>query len=175
MKKSKRRHQDASVNAGSMADIAFLLLIFFLVTTTIVKEKVLKVKLPPWSEATITSGMNAPILAVKINKSGALMVEKEETPHELLKQSVKSFIYSPVTDQGDKKPFGSAVISLQHDKHIKYKTYLNVYDQIKLAYSEVHEEESVKRFGVEWKDLEKDQRKEILTIVPVKISEALPL
>jgi len=153
----------------------FLLLIFFLVTTTIIQEKVLKVKLPPWSDATITTGMNAPILDVKINESGALMVEKEVTANDLLKQAVKSFIYKPFTDQGEEMPFGTAVISLQHDKHIKYKTYLNVYDQIQLAYAEIHQEEALKKFGLEWKDLEKGQRNEILTLVPVKISEALPL
>ena len=75
-KTSSRDRMKNEINAGSMADIAFLLLIFFLVTTTIVEDKGITVKLPPWSEEEpdITKLNKRNVYAVLVNAQNQLLV-----------------------------------------------------------------------------------------------------
>lgn len=171
----RRRAKAPTINAGSMADIAFLLLIFFLVTTKILEEKVLKVKLPPWSEENIIAGpTNAAILNIKLNAAGELLVEKERAKLFELKGLVKEFIERPVTDAGVLKAKGSGIISLQHEASTAYGKYIGVYDVLQLAYAEVHASEAAARFSMDWKVLDQKQRNAILSDLPIKISEAEP-
>ena len=93
--KSNRRIEVA-VNAGSMADIAFLLLIFFLVTTTILMDKGIHVLLPPWEEnQKITNIPPRNIFKVLINKDDSLQVEGVPIQIGQLKSRTKEFIMNP--------------------------------------------------------------------------------
>jgi len=170
----RKRDKHPAVNAGSMADIAFLLLIFFLVTTKIAEEKVLKVKLPPWSELDVVGQTDKAIFNIKLNAKGDLLVEKEPAIQEELKTLVKSFIRKPTTEKGVVQQAGTGIISLQHETSTKYGKYIAVYDILQSAYAETHQAESMKRFGVDWVDLEAAERNEILLEFPLKISEAEP-
>lgn len=80
------------INAGSMADIAFLLLIFFLVTTTIVEDKGITVKLPPWSEEDpdITKLKSRNVFAVLVNAQNDLLVRGEPMDIDMLREKQKS-------------------------------------------------------------------------------------
>ena len=89
----KKRRFENKVNAGSMADIAFLLLIFFLVTTTIETEKGIKTLLPKWDDDPITTPLpERNVLAIKLNSENLLMVEKQEIDLSILKQITIEFI-----------------------------------------------------------------------------------
>jgi len=84
MKKAKRTAP--AVNAGSMADIAFLLLIFFLVTTTIVEDEGILVRLPIWApDPPTTELLDSDVLTVKVNKANQLLVESKKMPLSLCK------------------------------------------------------------------------------------------
>ncbi|MEL6122482.1 MAG: biopolymer transporter ExbD, partial [Bacteroidota bacterium] len=93
-KKSVKDRMSNEINAGSMADIAFLLLIFFLVTTTIAEDKGVLVRLPPWSEEPppTLKFKTRNVYSILVNANNDLLVRGE--PKELagLREGVKEFI-----------------------------------------------------------------------------------
>ncbi|MEL6943589.1 MAG: biopolymer transporter ExbD, partial [Bacteroidota bacterium] len=91
-----RKRMESSINAGSMADIAFLLLTFFLVTTTILEDKGISVRLPVWTDKPISTPLNEDnVLTVKVNAYNELMVESKLFSIQELKEYAKEFILNP--------------------------------------------------------------------------------
>jgi biopolymer transport protein ExbD len=173
---TKKSHRsDNRVNAGSMADIAFLLLIFFLVTTTILNESGITVKLPPWD--TETDPPPVPprnVLNVKLNAQNELMVENEQTDVKALRALTKQFILNPQNDPNLARSPKKAVISLQNDRSTHYATYLAVYNELKAAYHEIWDAAAKKQYGYAFDQLPKPNQKEIRNTYPMVISEAEP-
>ena len=143
------------VNAGSMADIAFLLLIFFLVTTTIETDSGINRKLPPMEELIdppIIKERN--IFTVVVNKSNDILVE--EKPMELrdVREAAVAFLDngggvgeeacnyckgerdSSSSDNPDK-----AIISLKNDRETDYKVYISVQNELVAAYNQLRDRE----------------------------------
>ena len=171
----KKRREEASVNAGSMADIAFLLLIFFLVTTTILTDEGIMVKLPPWDptqEAIDVSGNN--VLKVLINAENELLVEGEQMQVSALKDMTKDFISNPTKDPGLPERPSKAVVSLLNDRSTSYETYLSVYNELKAAYNELWEEAARRDYRKNYDALASWQQREIRKKIPLVISEAEP-
>ena len=143
------RRKAPEVNAGSMADIAFLLLIFFLVTTTIETDSGLNRKLPPMEDVVdppIIKERN--IFTVVVNKYNQLLVE--EKPLELVNLRVEAVKFldngggkgEEACDYclGDRDPDSSdnpdkAVISLKNDRETDYKVYIAVQNELVAAYN----------------------------------------
>ncbi|MEN0006607.1 MAG: biopolymer transporter ExbD [Bacteroidota bacterium] len=176
-KKSSRDRMKNEINAGSMADIAFLLLIFFLVTTTIVEDKGITVKLPPWSEdePDITKLKERNVYAVLVNAQNQLLVRGEPMRIQDLKTNAKEFIDNP-TNRPDlaEKPT-KAIISLKNDRGTNYETYLEVYNELKAAYNELWDELCQQKFGISYSDdLPRAYRKAIKEEIPFVLSEAEP-
>ena len=176
MLKKKRRKKDEPINAGSMADIAFLLLIFFLVTTTIVEDKGILVQLPPWiDEPPILVTVNTDnILNVLVNGKNELLVENERAEIYDLRERTKEFITNP--QKLDHMPDSpkKAIISLRNDRSTSYETYIGVYNELKGAYAELRDEEARRVYNKSFEMLEKAQKKEIKNKIPLIISEAEP-
>ncbi|MBT8233928.1 MAG: biopolymer transporter ExbD [Saprospiraceae bacterium] len=176
---SKKRAKDRmkpEVNAGSMADIAFLLLIFFLVTTTIDVDKGVLVKLPPWSnEPPPEMKMNTRnVYSVLVNANNELLVRGEPASLRTLRDNTKEFIMNPRRLDNMAQDPTKAIISLKNDRGTNYKTYLEVYNELKAAYNELREEEAQKKYGKSFAFLEKGQQREIRSRIPLVISEAEP-
>ena len=112
------------INAGSMADIAFLLLIFFLVTTTIAEDKGVLVKLPPWSNDPPESlKMNTRnVYSVLVNADNQLLVRGEPMRVEDLKNNTKLFISNPRKEIDKAEDPKKAIISLKmiEEQNIKH-------------------------------------------------------
>lgn len=137
------------VNAGSMADIAFLLLIFFLVTTTIETDSGLNRKLPPMEDVVdppIIKERN--IFTVVVNKYNDLLVEEEPMELSELREAAIAFLDNgggkgeEACDfcQGARDPDSSdnpdkAVISLKNDRETDYKVYISVQNELVAAYN----------------------------------------
>jgi len=152
------------VNAGSMADIAFLLLIFFLVTTTIETDSGLNRKLPPMEESdqdVIIKEKN--IFQLEVNRNNQLFLKTggEEKVIEIkdLRASAVTFLDNGGGTgddackfcQGKKDPrssdnFDKAIISLQNDRATKYDTYIAVQNEIIAAYNELRNREFKRAF-----------------------------
>lgn len=166
------------INAGSMADIAFLLLIFFLVTTSIDSDKGIAIKLPPKLDKTqvLQKIQERNIFEVLINSQNQLLVEGEYMELSALCDAAKRFISNkegnPVLSERPDK----AIISLKNDVSTTYEAYLQVQNELKRAYNELRDEASRAKYGVAFDDLAKGSEREqdILTLYPQKISEAEP-
>ena len=143
------RRKSPEVNAGSMADIAFLLLILFLVTTTIETDSGINRKLPPMEEQ-----IDPPIIRQKniftvvVNKNNQLLVEEELTDIKNLRNLAVDFLDNgggsgeEACDycQGNRDPRSSdnpdkAIISLKNDRETEYKVYIAVQNELVAAYN----------------------------------------
>ena len=149
------RRKSPEVNAGSMADIAFLLLIFFLVTTTIETDSGINRKLPPMEEQ-----IDPPIIRQKniftvvVNKNNQLLVEEELTDIKDLRNLAVDFLDNgggsgeEACDycQGNRDPRSSdnpdkAIISLKNDRETEYKVYIAVQNELVAAYNALRNRE----------------------------------
>ncbi len=178
-RKSSRSRMTNEINAGSMADIAFLLLIFFLVATTIVEDKGITVKLPPWSDEEVdpTKLNTRNVFSVLVNAQNQMLVRGEPTPISIVRERAKEFIMNPQKRADLAERPTKAIISLKNDRGTNYKTYLEVYNELKAAYRELWDEE-VQRSFPQYKaysdDLPLQVRKAVKGKIPFVISEAEP-
>ena len=143
------RRSAPEVNAGSMADIAFLLLIYFLVTTTIETDSGLNRKLPPMEDIIdppIIKERN--IFTVVVNKNNDLLVEEKPMQIDELREAAVTFLDNGGGKgedacsfcQGERDPNSSdnpekAVISLKNDRETDYKVYIAVQNELVAAYN----------------------------------------
>lgn len=165
------------INAGSMADIAFLLLIFFLVTTTMDTDTGIAISLPPKLDEKMPEPPQIPernVLKVLVNSNNQLLVEGELTDISSLREKTVKFINNNGTDPNLSDNPQKAVISLKADRGTQYETYINIQNELKAAYREIRDEEAMKRFGRKYSELRDDQRDIIKKEYPQKISEAEP-
>ena len=174
---SKRRGLP-EINAGSMADIAFLLLIFFLVTTTMDVDTGIARKLPPMPEdeqLEDDSQIHAKnIYVVLINANNQLLVEGKLMDISQLREGAKRFINNNGLDPNLSENPEKAIISLQNDRGTEYMTYIRVQNELAAAYNEIRNDVALNKFGQRYNDLSKTQQKEIRKMYPQKISEAEP-
>ncbi|MFD1061846.1 ExbD/TolR family protein [Winogradskyella litorisediminis] len=177
------RRQAPTVNAGSMADIAFLLLIFFLVTTTISADKGILRKLPA---ECLTPDCNIEVndrnvLEIFINRNNELMVEGELIEVSDLKTLAIDFIDNDGANQCDycngkqletssDKP-QDAIISLKHDSETSYGTFIDVQDEISKAYLKLRTAYAKSKFNKLPEGLTKDELIEVKKAYPFILSE----
>ena len=179
------------VNSSSTADIAFLLLVFFLCTTTMAVNKGLARRLPPPVPAEQkTEDLKVKernVFVVLINSNDQLLVQGEYLDVANLKDKAKEFIKNennadnlPEKEVIEVEYFGnvavtkSHVISLQNDRGTSYAAYINVQNELVAAYNELRNDLAKAKFGQIYDDLQEDQQKAIQKIYPQKISEAEP-
>ena len=166
---------DNTINAGSMADIAFLLLIFFLVTTVILEDKGIVVKLPPWVDEPVDSRIPPKnILAIKVNGEDQILVEGDYAKVDNIKARTVEFVLNPKKrDDLPNKPT-KAVISLQNDRGTSYEAYIAVYNELKAAYNEMWDAAAQRHYQKAYEDLSLRVQKSIRDEIPLLISEAEP-
>ena len=181
-----------AINASSMADISFLLLIFFLVTTSMDVNQGLARRLPapipPDQKVEDTDINKRNLLVVKINSANQLMVQGQEMDVKQLRAKAKEFILNEADDANLPKlfeedfgePIGVVkytkehVISVQNDVDTQYQAYLNVQNELVAAYNELRDECARKYFHKSYNELDEDQQKQVQKVYPQKISEAEP-
>lgn len=178
------------INAGSMADIAFLLLIFYLVSTTMNVDSGLQRMLPPYidpSEQQQTNKVNKRnTLLVFVDAHDRLMVQSQIAQVEDLNSIVKEFILNPqdredmpekVMEKIDligEYPVGKGLVSLQNDRATSYDMYMRVQNELVRAFNELRDDLAADKFGRKFDELNEDEKKAIQTAIPLRISEAEP-
>jgi biopolymer transport protein ExbD len=166
------------INAGSMADIAFLLLVFFLVTTTMDIPTGLQVALPPLTDVPPPDSKQKQreVLEVLVNSADQLLVEKEILTVDKLKDKTKRHLTNEGKDPTLSSTSTKAIVSLKNDRGTSYDMYVQVYNELTAAYNEVRDEYSMSRFGVEYGKLRKESEiEEVKKKYPKKLSEAEPV
>lgn len=176
MFKKQDRRQDNRVNAGNMADIAFLLLIFFLVTTTILVDTGIQARLPVWVDNMPPKHIpDRNVLKIRINAQNELFVENGRAEPAQLRSRARDFIMNPGMLPTRPDSPRKAVISLQHDRGTSYQAYLEVYNELIGAYQELWEEEAQRRYQLSYKGLSGSRQQLIRAAIPLVISEAEPV
>lgn len=169
----RKKRLSTTIRAESMADIAFLLLIFFLVSTQILNDKGIKVLLPEYSEIAPKRGpRNSKILSILINYENNLMVNKERSDIVFLKDNIKHFITNPSRVSDLPSSPSKAIISIDSDDNSSYGTYVEVYSEIKQAYIELWREAAWTKYRKPIEQITEEELKQIKNKIPLKISEA---
>lgn len=197
---AKTKKKVPSINGSSMADISFILLIFFLITTSMDTDKGIKRRLPPLvpkEEQRQDIEINdRNIMQLLVNRKDQIAILRkgaggEQTiivPVAELKGRVKEFIVNPKNspDLPEKEvreieglgrmevTTSSYAISLKNEVETSYQMYINVQNEILKAYSEVWDEFARARFHVAYEELSVDKQKMILDAYPMHVSE-MPL
>lgn len=183
------------INAGSMADIAFLLLIFFLVTTTMDVDRGITRKLPPYippEEKEKIDVNERNVFVVLVNSADQILAGKKKDSKKRmdisqLRPAAKDFLRVhpnnpnyPETETKTIEGLGEitvskGVISMQNDRGTSYKMYIQVQDALTAAVRELRDEMAMKHFGKKFGELEDEKAvKAIQDAIPVSISEAEP-
>ncbi len=179
------------INSSSTADIAFMLLIFFLTTTSMDTDRGLARRLPPPRESQqqddniIVKERN--VLQVRLNKDNQLMVGQDYIDVSQLRERAKEFIMNPADAAnlpekhlvnipllGECMITKNHVISVQNDVGTSYQAYIDVQNELVAAYNEIREDLSKEKFGKSYLDCSEDEQKAIREFYPQKISEAEP-
>jgi biopolymer transport protein ExbD len=177
------------INGGSMADIAFLLLIFFLVTTTMDVDKgiVRRLPPPPNPDAEPPDIKERNIFTILVNKNDRLLIEGEPGQLRDLRERVKKFINNPYGDENlpEKRmetieylgevAVSKGIISLKNDRGTSYDMYIRVQNELAAAFRELKNELAQQEFNIKYDELaKKEYIKAIDKAIPVAISEAEP-
>ena len=180
------------INASSMADISFLLLIFFLVTTSMDVNQGLARRLPapvpPDQKVENTDINKRNLMVVKINSANQLMVQGQMLDIKQLRAKAKEFIKNEnddatlpkLVEEDFGEPIGVVkytkdhVISVQNDVDTQYQAYLDVQNELVAAYNELRDECARQYFHKAYAALDEDQQKQVQKVYPQKISEAEP-
>ena len=174
---ARNKRSIPEINTGSMADIAFLLLIFFLVTTTMDVDTGIIRKLPVLDEEQEIEDMQGNdrnIYEVYVNNKNDLLVEEEEVDIANLKEGTKLFLDNNGRDPELSDSPDKAIISLQNSRGTSYEMYIAVQNELTAAYNELRNDASVAKYNLNYTELPKDKRRVIRKMYPMKISEAEP-
>ena len=169
----RRRSQEANIPTSSMADIAFLLLIFFLVATVIDVDTGIGLTLPEYVPPEEQEQIEVPkdrMAAILINENSEVLLDGKPISIFQIKNTLKPRIVSKIDLPKNKK----LIVSIKTDRKTVYNAYIQALDQVKLSFFEVRDEYANGKFGKKFKDLNPEQQKEVKNAVPIIISLAEP-
>jgi biopolymer transport protein ExbD len=188
---ARKKRKVPQVNSTSTADIAFMMLLFFLLTSSMDTDRGLPRRLPPpvpkdqKNQDVDIKKRN--ILVVLINSTNQILCGTDYIQLAQLKDKVKEFVDNPTNNEhmpekievdvpyfGNRLVTKNHVISLQNDRGTSYQSYIDVQNEIAAAYNELRDDISMQKFGKNFVSLDEEQQKAVQLIYPQKISEADP-
>lgn len=198
---AKKKRKVPAINGSSMADISFILLIFFLITTSMDTDQGLKRRLPPLTPKEQQKNdieiNDRNIMRILVNRLDQIAILRKNTsgadvtiivPLDQLKDRAVEFITNPTNDPtlpeketryveglGDITVTSSSyAISLKNEVETSYQMYINVQDQLLKAYNEVWDKFAKEKFRKPFSELTPDKQKSVVDAYPMHISE-MPL
>ena len=179
-----------ALNTTSSADIAFLLLIFFLVSTTMDVDKGIQRRLPPMPDENQKQQdikvNRRNIVVVRINSQDRILAGGVPMDVTQVKDQIKEFIINPTNSESlpekemkEIEGFGQyavskGVVSLQNDRGTSYSAYLRVQNEIVKAFNEIRDDFAMINYGSKYAELDEEKQKIVREAVPQSISEAEP-
>ena len=190
---ARKKRSMPGINSSSTADIAFMLLIFFLTTTSMDTDRGLARRLPNPPDPNVKQNddiivKERNVLQVRLNKDNQLMVGSEYLDIKQLRAKAKEFVANPNNEEslpekhlktlpllgGDCMITEKHVISVQNDVGTSYQAYIDVQNELVAAYNELRNALAKEKFGMDYIECSEDQQKAIRDFYPQKISEAEP-
>jgi biopolymer transport protein ExbD len=184
---ARKKRKTPEVPSASLADIAFLLIIFFIVSTTMDVDTGIYRVLPQWVENVEAPKINKRnTFVVLINKNDDLWINGESAQVSDIIPRLKEFILNPTNDPNlsEKKeeiieglgPFmrSQGIVSLQNDRGTDYGAYIDVQNELVKAINELRNEFAQQRFGMKMDKLTEEQQDAVKKAFPTAISEAEP-
>jgi Biopolymer transport protein len=186
-----KKRKVPQINGSSSADIAFMLLLFFLLTTSMDTDQGLARQLPRPPENREKKDdvefNKRNVLQVMINSSNQILCSGEEVSLPILKEKAKEFIDNPTNSVnlpekttvniqyfGDVAITEGHLISLQCDRGTNYQTYIDVQNELAKAYNELRDDLSRKQFTRVFAALNEDEKAAVMKYYKQGISEAEP-
>ena len=167
----KRKIAEAAIPTSSMADIAFLLLLFFLVATVIDVDTGIGLTLPEYVQDVSTVKVPKDrMAAILINENGDVLLDGKQVPLFQIKDKIKPRIISKIDLPSNKK----LIVSVKTDRQTNYNTYVQALDQIKQAYFETRDEYANQNYGRPMNKLPEAEQKVVQDKIPIIISLAEP-
>ncbi len=167
----KKKIAEAAIPTSSMADIAFLLLLFFLVATVIDVDTGIGLTLPEYVED--INNVKVPksrMAAILINANGDVLLDNKPISVFQIKDNLKRRLISKIDLPSNKK----LIVSVKTDRKTRYNVYIQAMDQIKQAYFELWDEYSNQNYGSKFQDIIATQQKDVKKKIPIIISLAEP-
>lgn len=177
------------INATSTADMAFMLLVFFLLATSMGVKKSIRRELPPSTDSVRVEPLRVKerdLLVLRLDGEGRLFAGPEEIPLTDVKERVKHFIANPDNEEslpekhsrevpllGTVEVTDTHVIALHYDPHTDYRTYFEVQNLLLEAYRELRDAEAEKRFHCTFDRASSEQQEAIRACYPQRISETM--
>ena len=177
------------MTATSTADMAFMLLVFFLLATSMGVKKSIRRELPPSTDSVRVEPLRVKerdLLVLRLDGEGRLFAGSEEIPLTDVKERVKHFIANPDNEEslpekhsrevpllGTVEVTDTHVIALRYDPHTDYRTYFEVQNLLLEAYHELRDAEAEKRFHCTFDRATSEQQEAIRACYPQRISETM--
>ena len=165
----RKRRRVPSLNTTATADISFMLLVFFLVTTSIDSDKGLNRTLPPLSQDETEQAIDVSernVLRITIDDKDSLRCEGEQVTPDELRERIRSFVSTTEMEKH--------VLSIQVSRQTSYDAYFAMQNAIVAAYQSLRSEYAKQRFGLPLEQLTPEQRDSVILHVPQRISEGEP-
>lgn len=169
----KKKIREATIPTASQADLAFLLLLFFLVSTTFDIDTGIGLTLPEYvpPEEQIKAEVSKERLAtLLINEAGEVLLDNQAVSLNQIKDRIKPRIQEKINLPANKK----LIVSVKTDANTNYNLYIQALDRVKEAYFETREEYAQKVYGKRVIDLNEDQMRDLKDKIPIIISIAEP-
>ena len=170
VKLKKGKSKGAEIPTGSMADIAFLLLLFFLVATVIDVDTGIGISLPEFSDIPPVPISKERMAAINVNENGDVLLDKKIISIPQIKDALVPRIVSKLELPTKKK----LIVSIKVDRMTNYNLYIQTLDQVRQAYAEVKDQVAQDMFNMKYKDLADERQKEVKAKVYEIISIAEP-
>lgn len=174
----KKSREDAEIPSASLADIAFLLLVFFLLVTTIDVDTGIGLVLPPEPEQ---NQQPPPIkernlLKILVNTQGQVLLDEEPSSLNEVKQKVIEFVDNKGREPDLSESPQKAIVSIKTQRETPYRTYIDMLDEVMGAYKDLRNRAAQAEFGRRYEALEDDspEQQKIKDMYPKKISIAEP-
>lgn len=166
MFRRRKRHSVPGLNTTSTADISFMLLIFFLVTTSMDSDKGLSRQLPPPNpddQEKLKDIDKTKVLTIHLTGNNGITIdEKPAKIDDALRKDVRHFIIEKGKEH---------IIELQVDRNADYETYFHLQNQLVRAYKELRDAASLKKYGKAFNLCNDEEREVILEVYPQRIQE----
>ncbi len=176
MMRRSRERMMPEIPAASMADIAFLLLIFFILSSKMQVNKGLSAKLPPYVDSLqqqqILEIQDRNIYTISLTANNEFFFRGEAGRIQFLKTYLKEFISNPEKKSNLSESPEMALVNLEIDPNSAYDNYIGIQNAVREAYNELRDEEAHKRYGKVLSSLDTVKRGEIVRMIPIKISES---